>query len=586
MTRIFTVFFLLLLFFSSFFYSSTLFSQLENVRIEKRDNRSFYVHVVQKGNTLWGLHRLYEVAVEDIIAHNPQVQDGLREGDIVYVPVPIIEQIKTHTVQQGETLYSIAKRYGVPVESLQQHNSEVQNGLQVGQTLKIVETLYLTGGKAEHSLISKQNESQQLTITFNDSVVEHRVEKGETLYSLSRRYLVSQDKILSFNKKKNNNLKPGEIIRIPLKHERIEQVKVRDIPQKEIDRIYEPLIFQKKEQYNIAILLPFFLDSPSNSVANMSAEFLMGAQLALDSLRQMGLNAKVYVFDTKNDSTVISSILSKPEFLDMDLIIGPLYKGNSRQLATWCLEHKVRLVCPVNTDTQILQNNPYVYTTIGSDMTLMKGMAHYLATQFKPDKVILIKPDNSSDSVLYQTFRKAYNQSAGLGGVKIIETTSANIVAYLSYSNRIAVVYPTNDAKSVVNFMNTLSKLSHKIGNSTYIFGTDEWLGMKDVNAFYRNKYRVTIPMTMDLNYDYERTKYQHQKYRSRYQSDFTKIAIQGFDVTLHFCSELLLNRPIGQLIMNKFENVQIGPNHGFENQHVEILTHEDYQLKNINSGL
>jgi len=574
------------LLFLTFFVTSAVFSQLENVRIETREHQQFYVHVVQKGNTLWGLHRLYEVPVEDIIYHNPKVQDGLHEGDIVYVPIPMIERTRTHTVQQGETLYSIAKQYGISVESLQEHNPDSKNGLRIGQVLKIVETHYLTGGKVERSIISNSNESSKLTITFNDSVVNHIVEKGETLYSISRRYLVNQEKILTLNKKKNNHLKPGEVLKIPLKQERIEKVDVRAIPQKEIDKRYEPLIFQKKEQYNIAILLPFFLDGSANSVATMSAEFLMGAQLALDSLKQTGLRAKVYVFDTKNDSLTISSILAKPEFLDMDLIVGPLYKSNALQLATWCLEHKVRLVCPVNTDTQILQNNPYVYTTIGSDMTLMKGMANYLATQFKPDKVVLIKPDNSSDSVLYQTFRSEYNRSAGFGGTKIIETTSANLVAYLSYSHRLAIVYPSNDMKSAVTFMNNLSKLSHKIGNSTYIFGTDEWLNMKEINAFYRNKYRLTVPMSMDLNYGYDRTKIIHQKYRSRYQSDFTKIAIQGFDVMYHFCSELLLERPVGQLIMNKFENVQIGPNHGFENQHVDILTHEDYQLKNINLGL
>jgi len=566
------------------------FGQLTDVRIETRNDQQFYVHVVQKGNTLWGLHRLYEVSVEEIIQNNPSVQDGLREGDTVYIPVPIIERTKTHTVQGGETWYSIAKQYSTSVQHLQAWNSDVKKDLQIGQILKIVELFYVTGGKAADPLEHKTDDgASQLTITFNDSVVEHRVVRGETLYSISRRYLINQDKILSFNKKRSSHLKPGEVLLIPLKKERIEKVDVRIIPQKETEQIYEPLIFQRKDQYNIAILLPFFLDKTtgySSSTANMSAEFLMGAQLAIDSLRLLGLNAKVYVFDTENDTQKIASILDRPEFETMDLIIGPLYKENASQLATWCKAHKIRLVCPVNVDTQILQNNPYVYTTIGSDMTLIKGLANYVATMFKPDKVVLIKPDNANDSILYQTFRSQYNRTAGLGGTKIIETSSSNISAYLSYSHRTAIIYPTNDAKSAVTFMDNLSKLSHKIGQSTYVFGTDEWLNMSGLNAFYRNKYRITVPTSLELNYGYDRTKTIHQKYRSRYKSDFTKIAVQGFDVLFHFCSELLLENPAEQLIMNKFEMVQIGPNHGFENQHVEILTHDDYQLKNITSGI
>ena len=40
------------------------------------------------------------------------------------------------------------------------------------------------------------------------------------------------------------------------------------------------------------------------------------------------------------------------------------------------------------------------------------------------------------------------------------------------------------------------------------------------------------------------------------------------------------------QLIMNDFESIQIGPNHGFENQRTEILTHDNFELKNISNGI
>jgi len=565
-----------------------LFAQLEDVRIETRNNRSVYVHIVQRGNTLWGLHKLYEVSVEDIIEHNPQVQDGLREGDTVYIPVPIITRNKTHIVQKGETLYSIAKQYEVSVAQLEEWNPESKLGLTIGQTLAIQEFVYLTGGRAKEvkNTNIRDTNASQVHITFNDSVVEHRVVKGETLYSIARRYLVSQEQIMAFNKKKSSHIKPGERLNIPLKKERIAKVDVRVIPQKEADAHYQPLVFHRKERYNIAVFLPFYLDKTqgySSAVTTMSTEFLMGVQMALDSLEKMGLKAKVYVFDSENNAEKVASILSSPEFAEMDLIIGPLYKEHAKQLAAWCLEHKVRLICPINIDTQILQNNPYVYTTMASDMTLMKGLAKFLAEDFKSARMLLVRPDNSAkDSILYQTFRAEYNRLAGLGGTQMIETTVENLPAYLSSSLRTAIVYPTNDAKLAVQFVNELNKLTHKMSAETFVFGTDEWLNMDGINAFSRNKLRLTVPLSMDLNYDYPRTKEQHQKYRIRYRSDFTKIAIQGFDVMLGYGSELLLEKPLGQLIMNYFEPVQIGPNHGFENQHTEIITHDDYQLTNI----
>lgn len=573
-------------------FSFVSFGQLEDVKIESRNGQRVYVHVIQKGNTLWGLHKLYDVPVEKIVAGNPGVENGLQEGQIVYIPVPVVTQEKTHTVAAGETLYSISRKYDVDVKDLTRWNPGSDQGIKEGQQLKIFNSTYVTGEKAEPAAAEQAKEpaANPVKITFNDSIVEHTVAQGETLYSISRRYLVPSEKIIAFNNKKNNNIKPGEVLKIPLKKERIAKVDVREVPDKETGKkVDNSLIFKKKDEYHVAIMLPFMLNKGvgySEAISNMAAEFLMGAQMAIDSLEKAGLNAKVYVYDTENSPEKIRSILAKPELASMDLIIGPLNKSNAPLVADWCLEHKVRMVCPVNVDTKILQNNPYVYTTMGSDITLMKGLAKFMAQQFKGSKIVLIKPTTPQDSVLYQAFRSEYNRLAGAGATKLIETSPGNFSGYLSNSGRTALVFPTNDVKSATSFMNELSRYAHKFGSSSYVFGTDAWLDMDGINAFYRNKYRITVPTSMDLNYNYERTKIYHRKYRSLYQSDFTKVAIQGFDVMYNFCSELLLDKKAGQLIMNDFESIQIGPNHGFENQHTEILTHSEYELKNISNGL
>lgn len=573
-------------------FSFVSFGQLEDVKIESRNGQRVYVHVIQKGNTLWGLHKLYDVPVEKIVAGNPGVENGLQEGQIVYIPVPVVTQEKTHTVAAGETLYSISRKYDVNVKDLTRWNPGSDQGIKEGQQLKIFNSTYVTGEKAEPAAAEQAKEpaANPVKITFNDSIVEHTVAQGETLYSISRRYLVPSEKIIAFNNKKNNNIKPGEVLKIPLKKERIAKVDVREVPDKETGKkVDNSLIFKKKDEYHVAIMLPFMLNKGagySEAISNMAAEFLMGAQMAIDSLEKAGLNAKVYVYDTENSPEKIRSILAKPELASMDLIIGPLNKSNAPLVADWCLEHKVRMVCPVNVDTKILQNNPYVYTTMGSDITLMKGLAKFMAQQFKGSKIVLIKPTTPQDSVLYQAFRSEYNRLAGAGATKLIETSPGNFSGYLSNSGRTALVFPTNDVKSATSFMNELSRYAHKFGSSSYVFGTDAWLDMDGINAFYRNKYRITVPTSMDLNYNYERTKIYHRKYRSLYQSDFTKVAIQGFDVMYNFCSELLLDKKAGQLIMNDFESIQIGPNHGFENQHTEILTHSEYELKNISNGL
>lgn len=568
------------------------FSQLEDVKIESKNGQKVYVHVVEKGNTLWGLHKLYDVSVETIIANNSGIENGLQEGQKVYIPVPVITEQKTHIVAQGETLYSISRKYEVDVKELTKWNPGAEQGIKEGQPIKILKSTYVTGEKAEITAYEapQSSDAAPVKVTFNDSIVEHIVAQGETMYSISKRYIVPAEKIVAFNNKKNNNIKPGEVLKIPLKKERVSKVDVREVPEKENgNKIDHSLLYKKKDEYHVAVMLPFFLNKGagySETISNMSAEFLMGAQLAIDSLKKQGLNAKIYVYDCENNAEKIKSILEKPEFSSMDMIIGPLNKAYAPLIADWCLKNKVRMVCPVNVDTKILQNNPYIYTTMGSDITLMKGLAKFMAEKFKNGKIVLMKPTNPQDSVLYQAFRSEYNRLVGAGGTKLIETSPGAFSGYLSYSGKVALIYPTNDAKAATSFMNELSRFSHKFGSSSYVFGTDAWLDMDGINAFYRNKYRVTVPASMDLNYSYERTKIYHRKYRTQYRSDFTKVAIQGFDVMYNFCAELLLDKRTGQLIMNDFHSVQIGPNHGFENQNTEILTHDNYDLKNITNGI
>lgn len=582
----------LLILFFALLVSNSLFCQLEDVKIETKNGQKVYVHIIQKGNTLWGLHRLYDVDVETIIASNPGVENGLKEGETIYIPIPIITKEQIHTVVAGETLYAISKKYGVKVEDLIAWNPGCDKGLDIGQKLKIKTTSYITGGVADSVAVEQKELVQEssISVTFDDSVVIHTVLKGETMYSISRRYLVSAEKIRTFNDLKNNKIRPGDKLKIPLKKENIKNVEVRKVPDaipaKPID---STLLFPTKDSYRIAILMPFMLDKGvaySETISRMATEFYMGAKLAIDSLEKNGLKATVFVYDSENSANKIQQILAKPELKTMDLVIGPLNKAHAQQLADWCLKHKIRMVCPVNVDTKILKNNPLVYTTIGSDITLMRGMANYLANQFEGARIILIKPTLAQDSVLFQAFRMEYNHTASsLNGRKLIVASPESALNYLSESTEVALVYPTNNSKSAVTFLNKLSTKKNKLNEHTRIYGTEAWFDMEGISASYRSEFKLTTPASLDLNYQDERTKMYIRKYRSTYGSYFSKIAIQGFDVMYNFCSELLLKTPVGKLIMNDFESVQVGRGNGYENQRVEIITNEDYTLKNLTNG-
>lgn len=573
-------------------FTTIAWAQPEDARIETINGERVYVHVVQGGNTLWGIKQLYNVPVETIVRRNPGVDNGIQEGQVIYIPVPKISETKTHTVQAGETLFGISKQYGVTVDQLIQWNPEAKEGLKVGQTLKIELSGYVNDTKPTVTETETKPAVAQdkITVSFEDTVVNHTVMDGETFYSISKRYMVSTEKLQEFNQKRNTKIKPGDVLLIPIKKEKIERVKVREVPPVVTQKVDSTLLFKKKSENNVAILLPFFLDKGagySEQVSNMAAEFYMGAKMALDSLERIGFNSKVFVYDSKNDSVTIATILAKPEFKDMDLIIGPFYKANIQQVATWCKKNEVRMICPTNVDTKVLQNNPLVYSAVASDVTLMKGLAKYTYDNHKSDRIVLVKPTSKEDSLLYEVFRAEYMKLATNSTSKLIETTQSGFTAHLTRSTGLVLIFPSNNKTSVSKFFNELGRFAHKTSEEkTYVFGTNEWLNFEGLNSNSKSKFKLTYADAMNFNYAEPKVKEYTKRYRKIYRSDFTKMSAQGFDVTFNYCAELLMELKVGELVMNDFKNVQIAPQHGYENKNYYILSQREFEIVNVTNGI
>ncbi len=558
------------------------FAQPEDAKVATVDGQRVYVHIVQAGNTLWGIHQLYKVPVEDIVRRNPGVESGIQDGEVLYIPVPKVDETKTHKVVTGETLFGISKQYGVSVEDLIKLNPEVADGLKVDQVLKI----HISGYANEvvkdpiKNPVNTAN-PDKITVNFSDSTIQHTVAESETMYSISKRYMVSAERIMEFNGKKSTSIRPGEVLKIPVKKERIEKVSVREVPPPaEVKKIDSTLLFKKKDVYNVAILMPFFLEKTekvSYTMQTMATEFYMGAKMAIDSLELLGFNAKVYVHDTQNDSTVILGILDKPEFKEMDLIIGPLYKSEAPLIADWCLKNNVRMVCPVKCDAQIIENNPFVYTAVPSEIALIRTLAKQVYTKHQNDRIILVKPTSASDSLMYDAFRVEFKRLAAKSNAKLIETTLSDFPNHLLKTTNTAIIFPSADKTSVGTFWSNLSLNNAKTTDAkTWVYGTNDWLEMAG-NGDLKSRYKLTVADKWQFSHYDTYIKNYTRIYRRKYHSDFTKIAAQGYDVTFNYCAELLMGRKVGKLVVNDFENFQIGAQHGFENRGCRIISQSDF---------
>jgi LysM repeat protein len=107
-------------------------------------------HIVQKGETLFGIAKYYQIDHKEILAlNNMKVESGVKVGQKLKIPQPknaIKEKkaetksanVKNHIVMQGETLFGIARNYGInPLDLATENNIDLSYMVKVGQKLKI-----------------------------------------------------------------------------------------------------------------------------------------------------------------------------------------------------------------------------------------------------------------------------------------------------------------------------------------------------------------------------------------------------------------------------------------------------------------
>lgn len=146
-------------------------------------------YVVKKGDTLWSIARTLGVTVTDLKSFNNLTSNALSIGQILYIPKEDDEttEEEVYTVKSGDTLYSIASKYGLSVSELKSLNNLINNNLSIGQKL----------------IVSKNNETT------------YTVSKGDTLYSISNKFGVSVNDLKSLNNLTSNNLSIGQSLKIP-----------------------------------------------------------------------------------------------------------------------------------------------------------------------------------------------------------------------------------------------------------------------------------------------------------------------------------------------------------------------------------
>ena len=335
------------------------------------NGKKYYVHTVKSGDTLYSIAKAYEVNEAVIRDNNPGMTDGLKIDQTVKIPVPesaLAENAQmnkkrkkeyiTHKVKAGQTLYAIARDYNISVATLREDNPSVNP-----QSLTIGETLWIRrseiGSSTETEAQAEMVEyTDNLNKATNDDGYDHHVVKpGETIYSLSRRFGISEADFKALNDV-SQGLKAGSIIRIP-KSKETEQVAEVDNSTANTPANLD-IVFQKlnpSQPLNIALMLPMNINSKPNA---SYVEFYQGFLLGLESVKQTsGGETKLTVYNTAHDQLKVQQIVNSTMFEGTNLIVGPVYEDELNPVLQYAHKHSVPVVSPLANITAV--QSPVLY---------------------------------------------------------------------------------------------------------------------------------------------------------------------------------------------------------------------------------
>ena len=165
-----------------------------------------FTYTVVKGDSLYNIARRYETTVDEIIKLNHLTSINLSIGQKLQIPetgeeVTVPPSYESYTVKKGDTLYSIAKKYNLSVDILLKDNNLNSPNLSVGQVLKI-----RTGTTTILECFGEDTK-------VDDSII-YTVKKGDSLWSIAKKYNTSVNTIKSKNNLTSNNLSVGQKLKI------------------------------------------------------------------------------------------------------------------------------------------------------------------------------------------------------------------------------------------------------------------------------------------------------------------------------------------------------------------------------------
>ena len=499
-----------------------------------------------------------------------------------------------HTVQPGQTLYSICKAYGANIDEVKSLNYKKDNALSLYEVLKVPYT--------------------DPFVQQDDKFYYHKVVKGETFYSIARLYKIKPKRLLKFNEgyAQNQPLAVGAVVKLPLAEidlsvlgeEEIEasvgkkqeirperpvrNESVKKVEEASVTDILQNALMQKNEKteqepeketttvigatdkmeipdyisevvmpvdpfVKVALLLPFsakdypvFVDTLVEKmpvqISARSEQFISfyeGVLLAVDSLKNQGYKVNLKVFDTERSAEKMYTMVDEIDRFHPDLIIGPVYGSVYKALMDDLTNKNIPVIYPLSSRSEEFGVYPDFIQVNPSMKALTVAMSDWLREEAEEANLVCLNLTGNevshSDLEDIRLFKEYMHR---IGSMNFYDwNTSAvpldGLRLQLLPDRENIIILPTTKEAEVSKILPVLSALTD--GYRITVVGFPEWQAFTSVDHETYFKLNTKIFTYSYVDNTTEPAKRFALKYRKYFYTEPNNLAYKAFDMSLYF---------------------------------------------------
>jgi len=489
--------------------------------------------------------------------------------------------------------------------------------------------LYLTGWLLFlSSFAGAQNEpsirSSVTRVINGETFCVHEVRRKQTLYSISKAYEVEMQVIIDRNPEIRSGLKTGQILLIPCPGEAKQSKPVPVIPE---PLVPDPENFggadslagtdyrgegfhsrntpcysgdsHSRQTFRVALMMHLYLKEAKSLISGEVTDlqesadfpsfrylqFYEGFLLAVDSLKKLGLNLDLYVYDVEPGGNGIDKVLDKPELKQMDLIIGMLFHRDFQAVASWANRHQIPLVSPISEREAQVEGNPSVIKVRPPNSSAATALIDFLSREYPYGHTLIVR---SWEPEVREIADQAYTEGLSRG-LDVTIVGEDQLTSQFLPEARNLIVVVTRQQSFAMNLLSRLNADTALLAKYT-LFGLPRWDEMDGIDYEFLEKSNTHFVLPWFIDYGNPGIDSFVKLFQNTYKTDPDVIAFQGYDVAWYFLSAL---REFGPDFQDCLPGFRIRPmlsdyqffnqrGNGWENRYWGIYRFNHYSIQRL----